>query len=144
MSVERLFLDTVFIQALLNRGDQYHSRALKLQPRVWNASRIVSTEAVMIEVGDALSRLDRPQAVAFIDQFLTDSSDPSSNVEIIPVDTNLLRRGLRLYSSHGDKQWGLTDCLSFVVMRDMGLVDALTADRHFVQAGFRAVMLEAG
>jgi predicted nucleic acid-binding protein len=38
--------------------------------------------------------------------------------------------------------WSLTDCTSFLVMRDAGLTDALTTDEHFRQAGFRAVLLE--
>lgn len=38
-----------------------------------------------------------------------------------------------------DKQWGLVDCISFVVMRERGIDEALTADHHFVQAGFRAL-----
>ncbi len=55
MSDERLFLDTVFIQALLNRRDQYHLQARSLLPRIRNAREVWITEAVLIEVGNALS-----------------------------------------------------------------------------------------
>lgn len=41
-----------------------------------------------------------------------------------------------------DKEWGMTDCISFVVMQDMGIIDALTTDDHFRQAGFRALLIE--
>jgi predicted nucleic acid-binding protein len=47
-----------------------------------------------------------------------------------------------LYKSHQDKAWGLVDCISFVVMREAGVNQALTFDQHFVQAGFQALMLE--
>jgi predicted nucleic acid-binding protein len=62
-------------------------------------------------------------------------------MKVVSVDTSLLNRGLELYQSRPDKDWGLTDCISFVVMREQNLIDALTADRHFVQAGFRALLL---
>lgn len=52
-------------------------------------------------------------------------------------------QALTLYQSRSDKTWGLTDCISFVVMQQHNLTDALTADRHFIQAGFRALMLDA-
>ena len=98
----------------------------------------------MIEFGNALGAIDRPRAAGAIERFLNASSVNGGVVRIVPVDTNLLRRGLDLYSSRRDKDWGLTDCISFEVMREMGLADALTADRHFVQAGFRAMLLEKG
>ena len=68
---------------------------------------------------------------------------PDPNISVVPVDTHLLGRALRLYESHTDKEWGLTDCISFVVMRDQQLIDALTADRHFRQAGFRPLLVDA-
>lgn len=49
-----------------------------------------------------------------------------------------------MYSRHTDKTWGLVDCISFVAMQERGITEALTADRHFVQAGFRALLLEVG
>jgi predicted nucleic acid-binding protein len=47
-----------------------------------------------------------------------------------------------MYVQHTDKTWGLVDCISFVVMQERGITEALTAGRHFVQAGFRALLLE--
>lgn len=61
---------------------------------------------------------------------------------IVSISSELFERALDLYESRPDKTWGMTDCVSFVVMKDENLVDALTADRHFIQAGFRAVMLD--
>jgi hypothetical protein len=61
------------------------------------------------------------------------------NVTIIPADRAMLDRGLRLYSQRPDKDWSLTDCVSFVAMQDARVTDALTGDHHFEQAGFRAL-----
>jgi predicted nucleic acid-binding protein len=55
-------------------------------------------------------------------------------------EQELLRRGLRRYAERTDKLWTLTDCVSFVVMEDYGVSDALTGDHHFEQAGFRALL----
>ena len=66
----------------------------------------------------------------------------TDNIKVIGVDTTLLMQALALYQSRSDKTWGLTDCISFIVMQQNNLTDAVTGDRHFVQAGFRALMLQ--
>lgn len=59
---------------------------------------------------------------------------------IVPASQLLFDQGLALYADRPDKEWSLTDCISFVVMREQGLSEALTGDRHFEQAGFRALL----
>ena len=54
--------------------------------------------------------------------------------------TDCSRRGIDLYARHPDKEWSLTDCISFAAMEQRGLFEALTGDRHFEQAGFRAML----
>jgi predicted nucleic acid-binding protein len=96
------------------------------------------TEAVLIEVGNLLHSVrQRQRAVEFIE-----ACYGTANVTIVSVDTELLRRALDFYRLHQDKDWGLTDCISFVVMKERNLTLAMTADAHFQQAGFRALMLE--
>ncbi len=121
MAQQRLFID-----------------AVALLPTTRRATEVWTTEAVLIEVGNALSAIDRGAANRFIERCYE-----TSNMRIVSVDTPLLLRALTLYASRDDKDWGLTDCISFVVMADQGLMDALAADRHFVQAGYRALLLES-
>jgi predicted nucleic acid-binding protein len=64
----------------------------------------------------------------------------STNCEIAPSSQRLFNAGMHLYASRPDKDWSLTDCISFVVMQERGITDALTGDRHFEQAGFRALL----
>lgn len=137
MSQERIFLDTVFVHAWLSPRDRYHSRAQAIFPRVRQAMEVWVTEAVLIEVANGLSSFNRPGAVRFVQQCYH-----TPNIRVVSVDTPLLQRALRLYGSCLDKEWGLTDCISFVVMTDQQLTLAATADEHFVQAGFQALMLE--
>ncbi len=135
MNTERLFLDTTFVQALLNRRDQYHAQARVLLPRLRNAREIWVTEAVLVEIGNALSNLDRSAAVRFIEQCYK-----TTNIHVVSVDTQLLKRALLLYQDRPDKGWGLTDCISFVVMKENSLRAAMTADDYFRQAGFQVLM----
>ncbi len=137
MKRERLFIDTVFIQALLNRHDQYHQKAQAFFPRLRKAAEVWVTEAILVEVGNALSATHRSSAVQFIEQcYLIE------NMRVVTIDRGLFTQALTLYKNRPDKTWGLTDCISFVVMDEQGLTEAVTADRHFLQAGFRALLLE--
>jgi uncharacterized protein len=68
MTKDRLFLDTAFIQALLNPRDDYHEQAKQLFPRIRTASEVWITEAIFAEVGNALSAFNRKGAVQFIQQ----------------------------------------------------------------------------
>jgi len=135
MKPTRLFLDTAFVQALLNKNDQYHGIAKSRLNELRTAKEVWITEAILIEIGNALSVAHRAAAVRFINQCYA-----TSNIHVAPVDTKLLNRALDLYDERADKEWGLTDCISFIVMSDQNLTEAMTPDRHFIQAGFQALM----
>ena len=133
----KLFLDTSFAIALVSSRDEHHGRA-KVLLRQIEAQRIplVTTRPVIVEVGNALAKRPlRARAVALLDTY---DEDPS--IEVAPLSDELYERGRRMYKQHKDKTWGLTDCISFIVMRERGLTDALTADRHFRHAGFRPLL----
>jgi hypothetical protein len=99
--------------------------------------RLVTTDWVLTEVADALSDpKNRAECVALIDDLRR-----SPSIEIEPASRKLFDIGWDLYRRRPDKDWSLTDCISFVVMQERGITDALTGDRHFEQAGFRALLL---
>lgn len=137
MKTNRFFLDTAYVLALLNPNDIYHKQATALLPSMQSAQEVWITEAVLIEIGNALARSNRSAAVAFIN-----SCYVTPNVRVVPVDSPLLKRAIDFYNNREDKEWGLTDCISFIVMEDYGLTEALTTDDHFQQAGFHALLLE--
>ena len=137
MKANRFFLDTAYVLALLNPKDTYHKYAKALLPSIHSAREVWLTEAVLIEIANALASSNRSAAVAFIN-----SCYVTPNVRIISVDSKLLKRAINLYENRGDKEWGLTDCISFIVMDDNDLTVAFTADDHFVQAGFRARLID--
>jgi uncharacterized protein len=125
-----VFIDTGYILALLNTADAHHDRAVVASRQV--NPPFLTTEAVLTEIGNALSRVRwRALGYATIQDFRADS-----NIEVVPLDAALFERALTLYGARMDKEWGLTDCVSFVVMQERNLSQALTTDRHFSQAGF--------
>ena len=139
MSGDRLLLDSTFIAGLINSRDQLHLKAKDFLPLVETAAEVVITEAVLIEVGNLLHSVQQRQRAAdFIE-----ACYETTNVTVVSVDTELLRKAVDFYRLHQDKNWGLTDCISFVVMTERDLTVAMTADAHFQQVGFRALMLEA-
>lgn len=133
----RTFLDTLFVIALLNQRDQYHERAAELAIR-YEGTQFLTTDAVLLEIGNALAKKYKQEAVEVITHLLT-----SEDVEVVRLTPALFDESFALYKSHMDKEWGLIDCISFIVMRQNDIQEALTFDRHFVQAGFRALMRDA-
>lgn len=135
-----VFVDTAYALALAVAKDRHHEHALSLADQLELAgTRLITTRAVMLEIGNALSKRNR--RLAAIE--LLDSLESDPNVEIVPLSEKLYRQAVQLYQQRPDKEWGLTDCISFVVMQERGISEALTTDDHFRQAGFRA-LLKAG
>ena len=135
MTSERIFLDTWFILALLNARDAYHARAKMLLPRIRAAAEIITTEAVLVETCNGLARFNRIGAAAFAKACYADG-----RFEVVSVGRPLLDAALDLYVTADDKEWGLTDCISFSVMRDRGIQLVATGAHHFRQAGFRPLL----
>jgi len=96
----------------------------------------VTTEWVLTELADGLTS-SRNRSIFFQtrQELLSDA-----NVEVVSLDMRLYEEGVRLYTSRPDKEWSLTDCISFVVMQREEIVAALTEDHHFEQAGFVALL----
>lgn len=132
-----VFLDTAYLVALLRRDDAHHAAAIALRPQF--DGPLVTTEYVLVELLDSLANTaTRASAAAAVGVV---RSHP--RVKLIAASASLFDEAVALYRSRPDKDWGLTDCISFTVMQREGLTDALTADRHFEQAGFRALLRTA-
>jgi uncharacterized protein len=128
-----LFADTFYFLAFLNRNDRAHSVATKYNP---GSSSILTTEWVLTEVADAMA--ERSKRQLFLRLYRTLTTNPQ--IRIVKSDPSLFERGITRFSLRPDKEWSLTDCISFVVMDDFAISEALTGDHHFEQAGFRALL----
>lgn len=131
-----VFADPYYLLALFNPSDQAQPSAVK-----WAAAftgRVVLTDWVLTEFADALcEQANRASCVKFLEDLRR-----SPDVEIAAASREGLDAAWALYKSRPDKNWSLTDCTSFVVRQRNGIRAALTGDRHFEQAGFRALLKE--
>ncbi len=110
MPENKIFLDTAYAIALSAVTDQYHEKAKMLAGQIENSgASLVTTRAVLLEIGNALARLRYRSAA--ID--LLDSLEQDENVEIAPLTEELYGKAMKLYRERLDKEWGITDCISF-------------------------------
>jgi predicted nucleic acid-binding protein len=130
----RVFADTFYFLAVLNRHDPAHQAALEFYGD--SSLQLVTTEWALTEVADATAIPPARQKFKELMEVLAGDEC----VKIVPASHELFARGLALYFQRPDKKWSLTDCLSFVVMGDEGLTDALTGDRDFEQAGMNILL----
>ncbi len=131
-----VFADATYWIGLLNAKDSLHE-VVNAASRGLHKTRLVTSEMVLTEVLNGLAKYPalRGKVVAAIDAI---TADP--NTEGVPQTAVLFREALALYRQHHDKEWGLTDCSSFVIMRQRGLSEALTYDHHFQQANYVALL----
>ena len=100
--------------------------------------RIVTSEMVLVEILNGMGgrgQAMRTKVAEFVSSLLN-----NTNVEVVPQTSMQFRSAIQYFKQMDDKEWGLTDCASFQIMRDRGLDEALTDDHHFEQAGFKALM----
>ncbi len=132
--MKSVFADNFYFFALINDKDPARPKAEQFTRTFKH--RIVTTGWILMELGDGLSHLDnRATFIALLDRLRA-----SPKVHVIPCQEEWFETGIALYRSRLDKQWSLTDCISFEVMRHEGITEALTGDHHFEQAGFVALL----
>jgi predicted nucleic acid-binding protein len=132
--MKRVFGDAHYFLALANPRDAEHHAAVEFA-RQWRGE-VVTTRWILAEVADGLaSPVNRRLAVMLVEQVSREA-----RFRLVENSDALFARGFDLYRRRADKEWSLTDCISFVVMREEDLTEALTNDRHFEQAGFVALL----
>jgi uncharacterized protein len=129
-----IFADTFYFLAIVNVRDAAHQKAVAFSDV--HDGTLVTTAWVLTELADGLSRSAQRKAFRRV----LDDLDADPNTILIPPSPRLFQKGAKLYDARPDKLWSLTDCISFVVMEEQGISDALTGDHHFEQAGFNALL----
>jgi uncharacterized protein len=133
-----LFGDTAYWAGLLIPNDSLHAVSVLGDNALDKNERIVTTDLVLVEFLNYMCGLGSEARIIAGKTWTKISSSPS--VLLIHSTEVLLQKAVELYTASDDKRWSLTDCASFIVMRESKIQDALTYDRHFEQAGFRALL----
>lgn len=136
-----VFVDTAAWIALVNVDDDFHDAAKQVRVSLEQENcRLVTNYFVLLEVADALTSVRfRRQTIGFLNRV-----KGLAGLQVIEVSQALFDAGWRLYSQRLDKDWGLTDCISFVIMEREGITTAFTSDQHFEQAGFIRLLKPRG
>ncbi len=132
-----VFADTGYWVALLNPHDELHNKTTELSKSL-NPVHIVTSEMVLTEVLNDFSK--RGEYLRQVATKLIDSIYSNSNITVIPQTPRQFQQGLDLYKNRLDKNWSLTDCVSFKIMREKSIYEALAYNKHFEQAGYRALL----
>ncbi len=134
--MRQVFADTAYWIALLNPRDPSHTRATDAE-RAHTAYQIITSDMILVELLNAFSK---PQYMRHAVLRVLFAIKQDARVLVEPQSRELFNAAVRLYQDRPDKEWGLTDCASMVIMKNMDIEDVLTTDHHFQQAGFRIVM----
>ena len=130
----RWFGDTFYFLALVNPKDARHKAAVEFSRA--HGRSVVTTAWVLTELADGLSKRGTRGIFKLVYDGL--AADPST--QIVGSSDHVWEQGRLLYESRPDKDWSLTDCISFAVMEREKIREALTGDHHFEQAGFVALL----
>jgi len=135
--VKKVFADTSYWIALLNKNDQYHASALALDNKL-EGIEIVTTDMVLAEVLNSFS--SQGQFMKKLVANYVSHLYGTKGYSIIEQSREQFINALKIYSRYADKDWGFVDCLSYCVMRDNHITDALSHDRHFKQMSFKTLL----
>lgn len=131
--MKTIFADTSGWLALVVKSDFLHEKAVEIYQKLLNQnSDFVTHDGILLEVGNSLSSIKARNTALK----LKENIENSSRIEVVSLSPKLIEEGWKLYAERLDKDWGIVDCISFIVMQRRDITEALTTDKHFEQAGF--------
>ena len=133
-----VFADTNFWIAIFDERDSLHEAATDAITLLPENCRLVTSQTIFSEVLELFAKRSvfiKEEIIGFTADVIVDSS-----VILEPSTPKLFDDTIAYYRKHSDKEWGFVDCSSFVIMKRRGIKEALTYDKHFIQAGFKALL----
>jgi predicted nucleic acid-binding protein len=133
----RIFIDTSAFLALEDSSDEHHEEALRFrdQELLSGDYELITTSYILDETLTVIrSRLGISASIEFSKKIRQ-----SQVLRILPISREIEEKALDLFEKYDDKTFSFTDCVSFVMMRDLEISEAFAFDRHFQQMGFRTV-----
>lgn len=133
--MKRVFADTGFWIAFLNPKDRWYEKAIAINKNLQiQKTTIVTSELVLIELLNFFGTF--PSNIRQRTGLLVQNIQSHSSITIVSQTSLLFSKALELYLQRPDKEWSLTDCSSFIIMKELQITEALAHDKHFQQAGF--------
>jgi hypothetical protein len=132
--VKALFVDTAGWMACADAADPVHGPACAARDEALGAGRLLVTTDYVVD--ETLTLIRMRLGIASAEAWWA-QVEGSSRVRHEAIDALRADKARAVMFRHRDKDYSFTDCTSFVVMKELRLKDALTADRHFRQMGFR-------
>jgi len=132
-----VFVDTHYWVASINPLDQWHERALEIESQLTGVN-LVTTEEVLVETFNYFASFGphvRLRVARIVHRIFE-----RTEVDVVPQTEESFLAGMTLYEERPDKGYSLTDCISMNVMRERGITDILTNDRHFSQEGYHPLL----
>jgi predicted nucleic acid-binding protein len=133
-----VFADTFYWTALINPRDEWHQR-VQVFSRTLSQTHLVTTDEVLIEFLNFFSSYETYMKSGVV-QGVQDILE-NIRIQVISQTRESFLAGLALYAQRLDKGYSLTDCISMNTMRQLGIAEVLTHDKHFTQEGF-AILLQ--
>jgi len=135
MSKNTVFVDTGVWYAMADKSDQYHKKAIEYIKKLVTNNNFVTTNLVIHETLMLLSRkISKTAAIKFLDMIYS-----QDNIEIIENEDSIEQKAYRIFKKYTDQDFSITDCLSFVVMKENRIKKAFTFDKHFKTMKFTVI-----
>ena len=129
----KVFIDTSGWLALVNKKDEYHKKAKNVKNEINEKNfEIYTSNFVIVEIANGLSKIK----FKYLAVNLVEKIRGSEDINNITVNNNIFEESWDLFKDYDDKEWGLTDCTSFIIMKDHNIQKTLSNDHHFEQKGF--------
>lgn len=134
-----VFADAGFWIALFYSKDQWHDVATRYHASIESQEiSVITSEMVLTEYLNFFTRFNANVRRSVVRTVREIGQHPTTT--IIPQSSAQFDRAVQFYFGRADQQWSLTDCSSFLLMTELNITDALAHDKHFEQAGFRALL----
>lgn len=132
-----VFVDTGYIAALVKKDDKHAAAARRWAVRIARErTPLVTSSLILVELGNRFGKQHEWKVLRPLVDALRVRAD------VVDVGLPIIDAGIAYRDRFTDKEWGLVDCTSFLIMQERGITRALSCDHHFQQAGFKALLIE--
>lgn len=134
-----IFVDTSALVALANVDEQDHAKVYEFFYKKYDHSlmSLVTTDYVLDEFLTFMrcrKKQDLDHVLKFVKNLFV------SEIELLGIGKDLFKDALVLMATFDDQYFSCTDCVSFMVMKDMKIKDVIATDKHFTVAGFNNLL----